>query len=157
VCFESDRGNRATRGMPVEHRGDEHTTNPNHMGQTPTAGFEPASSEVTGESLPSSRVECPHFPCGLPSLRGLCAHRPAKRSCIKPSQLGGGYIHATIKYFHEFQSWCTFHNPMRYDLLRSPKTAAATALQPQHAAFPFSTGRLLIYIRFLTSSDAGHA
>src|SRR5712671_7878401 len=36
VCFESDRGNRATRRKPVELRGEEHTTNSNHMRQTPT-------------------------------------------------------------------------------------------------------------------------
>src|SRR5437899_6944435 len=36
VCIESDRGNRATRGKPVEQRGEEHTKNSNHMRQTPT-------------------------------------------------------------------------------------------------------------------------
>src|SRR5437870_5880545 len=35
VCYECDRGNRATRGKPVEQRGEEHT-NSNHMRQTPT-------------------------------------------------------------------------------------------------------------------------
>src|SRR5437870_641628 len=50
VCFESDRGNRATRGKPVDQRGEEHT-NSNHIRQTPTVQtrIEPASSEGTAE------------------------------------------------------------------------------------------------------------
>src|SRR5712671_6214890 len=35
VCIESDKGIRATRGKPVEQRGEEHT-NSIHMRQTPT-------------------------------------------------------------------------------------------------------------------------
>src|SRR5712671_5060742 len=63
VCFESDRGNRATRGKPVEQRGEEHARNSNHMRQTPTVHSGIRTRVLRGNKQESNRVDTP---CPLP-------------------------------------------------------------------------------------------
>src|SRR5258705_794405 len=64
VCFESDRGNRATRGKPVEQRGEEHT-NSNHMKQTPTVHSGNRTRVLRGDQRVPSPLRYP-VPLGPP-------------------------------------------------------------------------------------------
>ena len=58
VCFESDRGNRATRGKPVEQREkkEEHTRNSNHMRRTPTVHSGDRTRVLRGDKRESNLV-----------------------------------------------------------------------------------------------------
>src|SRR5258705_11165588 len=61
VCFESDRGNRATRGKPVEQGGEEHTTNSNQMRQTPTVHSGIRTRVLRGDKRESNLVANPRL------------------------------------------------------------------------------------------------
>src|SRR5437870_2230944 len=59
VCFESDRGNRATRGKPVEQRGEDHITNSNYMRQTPTVHNGIRTRVLRGDKRKTNLVAIP--------------------------------------------------------------------------------------------------